>query len=371
MKLLMIGLDKNLFIDGSESQKRMIEYGGLSDSLDIIVFTKRGFHTNGIAYNTTVWPTNSLSRIFYIFDGFTVGRNIIKQRGADVIIAQDPLFTGFVAFVLSIFFSKKLLVSVYGNNVYDVYWRKESLSRRFLAVLGSFILKGADAIQSDGPETVEELAERFPGKVFWKPVVPSDLDSFARQGERLNGEVRIIFTGRMVKQKNIPLLVEVIERVSKKKFDKKVSFTVIGDGPYSGYFSTQLAERKIPGVRCIKKVSREEYGKIISRQDILILTSFYEGFPRVFMEAAHGGIPIVTTRVSGVKNLIIDGKSGFVVGQNNSEEFVAKLSELIEDDELLREMSKNIKERFEKNFPPGCTVHKQKEVLDYLGHLTK
>ncbi len=89
------------------------------------------------------------------------------------------------------------------------------------------------------------------------------------------------------------------------------------------------------------------------------------------MEAAHLGIPIVTTNVSGARNLIVDGESGFVVPQNNIKEFVSRLSALISDNELRQMMSKKIKESFERNFPPGLTVTKQKAVFDYLKNIKR
>ncbi len=275
MRALDIGLDKNLFIDGSESQKRMAQYGELLDSLDMLVLAKKGFQHKTIGGNVRVWPTGSLYKPGYFFDGLVLGRKLIAKNNIDVIIAQDPLFTGLIGFILARLSGKKLLVGVYGNNVYDPYWRNESLSRKFLAVLGGFILRRADAIQVDGLETVEVLEKKFPGKVFWKPMVPPDLSSFGGRKEREEGAVNVIFIGRMVKQKNIPMLAGVIEEVSKTVLNKKVNFTMVGDGPYAHYLSRRLAGRKVINVSYVRRSSRESLGQLLPAQDILILTSRY------------------------------------------------------------------------------------------------
>jgi glycosyltransferase involved in cell wall biosynthesis len=63
----------------------------------------------------------------------------------------------------------------------------------------------------------------------------------------------------------------------------------------------------------------------ISQHDLLVLSSFTEGFPNVVLESLSVGVPVVTFRVGGVDELIKEGFNGFVAEQND----VAKLKRQI------------------------------------------
>ena len=68
--------------------------------------------------------------------------------------------------------------------------------------------------------------------------------------------------------------------------------------------------------------------------DVFVLTSDFEGYPRVLMEAAASALPTVTTAISGSDESIRDGESGFIVPIGALAEIAAKIRLLIEDPEL-------------------------------------
>ena len=53
--------------------------------------------------------------------------------------------------------------------------------------------------------------------------------------------------------------------------------------------------------------------------DILVLPSYREGFPKVIMEAAATGLPVVTTDVAGCRSAVIHNETGFIVPSKNAE----------------------------------------------------
>lgn len=75
----------------------------------------------------------------------------------------------------------------------------------------------------------------------------------------------------------------------------------------------------------------EERDNLLSTVDILVLPSYIEGMPMTILEAMSFGIPVVSTRVGGVPDIVIDGETGFLVEPGNLEQLHDKLSILVRD----------------------------------------
>jgi len=363
----MYSLDRQLFEEG-DARKRMIEYGKLVDRLDIVVLTGRGKKDEQLSGNTMLYPTNSWHKFFRLCDAFRLGKKIIREQACGLVVAQEPYLTGWVACRLANKFKLKLLVSAYGNNIFDPLWQSENWKHRIFKIIGQKVFRRADAIQTDGDETVADLKKRYGEKVFWKPIVPSNIEDFKIEKEKTAPPIKVLFVGRLVKQKNLPLLISVMEKIKNSEIKNKVMFTLIGDGPLRKYLLTEIKERGLTDlVDYSPRVSREEMVKIFTDHHLLILTSIYEGFAKVFMEAAATGLPIVTTQVSGVANVVKDTVSGFVVSQGDAQGLAEKLEVLATDPGKLKEFSKKIKEDFWSKYSPQTTLEIQKNIFYYLG----
>ncbi|MFA4818195.1 MAG: glycosyltransferase, partial [Parcubacteria group bacterium] len=231
MRVLMFSLDKQFFEPGGDARNRMIEYGKLVERLDIIALTRDKFKPEQIAPNVRIYPTNSWHKLFYICDGIRLGKKIIKENNCDLVVTQEPYITGLAGYCLVKRSKIKLLISVYGNNIFDPHWLAEAPRHRIFKFIGQRVFRRADAIQTDGFETVDDLKARYGEKVFWKPIVPSNIDEFKKLEKSFDGQVKFLFVGRLVRQKNLPLLMEVLEQLSKTAATGNVAVTIIGDGP--------------------------------------------------------------------------------------------------------------------------------------------
>ena len=89
---------------------------------------------------------------------------------------------------------------------------------------------------------------------------------------------------------------------------------------------------------------------VISMSHIICLPSYREGLPKILIEAASSGRPIVTTDVPGCREVVEDGVNGFLVPAKNAEKLRDALLKLIENEELrikMGEESRKIaKDRF-------------------------
>lgn len=368
MRVISFSSDKEMFNEDSDSFKRMSAYAKLVDELHIINFCI--FKEKKAVANLIIHPTGSRTKLVNFFRAVKIGLAVNNEKNIDLVISQDPKFTGLAALIVSKMAKSKLMVSVYGSNIFNPFWIKESFINRFFNLFGRLILAQADAIQTDGFETVEDLKKRYGDKVFWKPLVPQNIMNYkAVEKSFSEAEFKAVFIGRLVEQKNIPLLLEVIDKILKLNLNKKITFTLVGDGPLWDYLNDEVGKRGLNDlVKLQRGCTRHELIDFYSSNDILIMTSYYEGFPRVFMEAAASGLPIVSTRVSGTANVIKNGESGYIINQGDADDFVAKLKTLIEQPDIIRQFSKKIREDFWKNYDFQVTLDIQKKIFDYFKH---
>ena len=163
-------------------------------------------------------------------------------------------------------------------------------------------------------------------------------------------EVAVAIIGRLAPIKNHHFFLNVVNSILSKG-TKNVRFFIVGDGELKAEISS-LANRinhafgeKVVLTSWIKDVNKFNAG-----MDVICLTSNNEGTPVSLIEAQASNIPVVTTDVGGVKDIVLDGKTGFIVPKGDVEAFENKLSILIENKEIRKKMSQNgwafVKEKF-------------------------
>ena len=99
--------------------------------------------------------------------------------------------------------------------------------------------------------------------------------------------------------------------------------------------------------------------KLYRESDVFILPSItaddgdMEGVPVVLMEAMACGLPVVSTRHSGIGELVADNESGFLVDQGDTAGLVGKLNEIIDRPEVCTKIAKYARQRIEAEFDVG------------------
>jgi glycosyltransferase involved in cell wall biosynthesis len=154
-------------------------------------------------------------------------------------------------------------------------------------------------------------------------------------------EVAVAIIGRLAPVKNHSMFLDVVEHVSKRT-SKKVRFFIVGDGAERMLIEQRISSMQLPNnVRVemtswIKDISAFNPG-----MDIICLTSLNEGTPVSLIEAQASGVAVVSTDVGGVRDILLEGETGFVTPLNAVEMFTDKLVELVEDEKKREKMSQN------------------------------
>ncbi|MEN9405464.1 MAG: hypothetical protein RLY47_423 [Candidatus Parcubacteria bacterium] len=364
----MLGTDAALLDPTSDASLRMKEYGALYSEVHIFTSAVDAERRGSVVLsdNVFVYPSKTSNKILALWSMFFRVYALMNKRAIRYVMAQDPFMLGLVAYKLTRFGRGRFAVGLYGTDPSNPFFQKESIKHRLYAIVAQFILLRANVIQTDGPETVERLRLAYGDKVFFKPMFPANMDVLSHGARSvLSTPFRLLFIGRFVPQKNLSLLIDVIDSL-KKNAGNRIRITLVGDGPLKKWFIGELKRRGCFDI-CDDGgvVSREKIPELYATHHALILTSYYEGFPRVFMESAITGLPIITTDVGGVQDLIVDGVTGYVLPQGSSGEHISeRVCTLVADPGLLASFSQNIREQWRR-------MYETKTVLDYQRPLVK
>jgi glycosyltransferase involved in cell wall biosynthesis len=162
-------------------------------------------------------------------------------------------------------------------------------------------------------------------------MVPMLNESF--QALKLPLNKSVLFVGRLVPQKNLKLWLQVAQKLLEKQ--PGIVFHIVGDGPLREELEQYSKELRIE-----KQVifhGFKDYGQLQSfyrKSCVFLLTSNYEGFGRVIVEAYANRIPVVSTKITGAEDIIINGETGYLVIPNVNI-ITEKLLELINNEEKI------------------------------------
>ena len=178
-------------------------------------------------------------------------------------------------------------------------WRLDEkiVRARFVACISHYCR--SQAMVFSGPEHWDKL------HIVHCGVEP---ERYAEAPEK-NGK-NLLFVGRLAAVKGLPVLFQALDRLLKKH--PEICLTLIGDGPDRTSLEAQakpLGDR----VKFVGYKSQTEVAQYLNKTDALVLPSFAEGVPVVLMEAMATRVPVVTTRIAGISELVEDGISGVLV----------------------------------------------------------
>lgn len=154
----------------------------------------------------------------------------------------------------------------------------------------------------------------------------------------------IIYVGRLIEQKGVQDLILAFKKIN----TSKNKLVIIG----SGYYLKKLEEMSGDNPNIIFKgeLDRNEIAKELAQADLFVNPSYAEGLPTSVLEAGAAGLPIIATDVGGTKEIIQNGKNGFLVKPKNIRLLTQKINILLNNRKLSGRFSKNIRQTIMINY---------------------
>lgn len=267
---------------------------------------------------------------------------ILRKVKPDLVHVQSILLVlhGFLA---KLFLRKPYLVYGRGTDIY--------LASKFDRLLYKLTLSSADAVIAQTNHMKSAIQEFYHKDIF---VIPNgvDIDRFSRLSRgkarielNIKGDEKILlFVGGLRPVKGVRYLIESMS-IIKQEYEN-IRLLIVGEGEERQTLEGLAARLDL--TECISflgQITNDAIPGYMIASDILILPSLSEGFPVTILEAMAAGLPIVTTRVKGMPEIVRDGENGFLVEPKNPGQIGEKVLLLLENDDLRRRISGNNREK--------------------------
>lgn len=256
-----------------------------------------------------------------------------------------------------------IVVHTYHGHVFHSYFSKWKTA--LIKLIERKLAKKTSAVITISEKQKKEICDihkiSAPDKTF---VIPLGFDlvkfNLNREEKRTktrnefgikDDEIAIAIIGRITKIKNHDFFLDVINKILEENQNIKIKVFIVGDGDLTEHISIRASQ------------INNKFGDIViltswifdiatfnPGMDIISLTSDNEGTPVSLIEAQASGIPIITTDVGGIRDIVLDGETGYIIPKNDINLFSIKLLELINDKVKRESFSKNgwefVKDKF-------------------------
>lgn len=170
-----------------------------------------------------------------------------------------------------------------------------------------------------------------------------------QQANRFN----IFFIGLLGRRKGIYDILEVIKLLSFSK-NKDIKFILAGDWESKEDKENILKlikQKEINNFICfLGEIAGDKKIKAFCNADIFLFPSYAEGFPIALLEAMASGLPVITTPVGGIPELVEDGVNGFLVKPGDINSMVDKIIELFRDEKSRKLIRNNNMDKIRKYY---------------------
>lgn len=269
----------------------------------------------------------------------------------DIVHAQSPFSSGNIA--LQYARQKKVpLVATFHSKFYDDFkeaTRSDAISWLMTHLVVDFF-NYADAVWAVNESTRETLLSYgYKGEIDVVPngadlTMPVNFDAVARDTEKKYnlspGSLVFLFVGQMIKQKNIPMIIDSLNLLNKAGCEFTMIF--VGEGKSREDFETQVKQYGLETqVKFLGKIlDRDVLKSIFARADLFIFPSIYDNAPVVTREAAAVGTASLIVKGSNAAEGIVHGENGYLC-ENSAESLSRAILKIVSDRDSLKNAGLN------------------------------
>lgn len=277
----------------------------------------------------------------YYLNSFFINK-IIKNEKPDLINVHYA--SGYGTLGRFIKFEKKLL-NVWGSDIYK-FPNQSSLKKKILIKN----LSSYKAIASTSHCMARETEKYIKNKEIYITPFGVDTDLFKNLNyEKDKSKIIIGIVKTLAPTYGIEYLIKAIKKLEdilKKEIFDKIEVHIYG----KGYLEQELKqltvnlnlEEKIKFLGFIKNI---DVPKVINKMDIFVVPSIEESFGVAAVEAMACEIPLVVSNADGLKEVVVNNETGFIVTKKDYKAIAEKLKELILNDNLRKELGENGRKR--------------------------
>ena len=317
------------------------------------------------------WLARLQLPFFLIAQFFAILKAVVKYE-INFIHCNWMIPQGFFSFLISKMFNIPYLVTALGA---DVFAFRNILGFRSLKKL---ILKHSYLCTANSHDLIENIKTISPStKLKYIPVgVDEKFFNEKKFSPELKSDLNItgpflLAVGRFAEKKGFKYLIDAMSAVLKEFPESKL--VLIGYGPKENELKSQTQKLKLEeNIIFVGGKSRIELSHYYATADIFIGPSIIakggdtEGQPAAFVEAMASKTAIVASDVGGIKDMVEDGYTGFLVPQKNSVKISNAIINLCKDNKLKKKLEENGKKKVSKQFSWGAVANKYMSIYESI-----
>jgi len=362
----------------SEPVQRHLEYARrMNGHIDLIVDSPQPMqvvHGPGLR----VWATGC-GRVAYIARASALALRASADFAPDVITTQDPFLTAYVGLRLRRRLRRPVIIQNHSSVFGEPYWvRERPVMYHALREVAQALLPRADGWRVVNECEREYYVERLhlpaegvrvlpvPCRIgpFLAGPTPTDVEVRRLQLELSESDKVLLWVGRPVKFKRLPILFSVFEHV---RAQHPAARLVLVGNP------SLLAreERHIPlpqGAAWAGPVAFEDLPTYYTLADVFVFTSRYEGFGRVLVEAGAAARPAVATSTAGARDIICHGETGLLAPVEDSEALARHVSALLASPARAQALGRAARQHVQAAFDPTRAYD---AIVDHWGDVAQ
>ncbi|MCZ2498222.1 glycosyltransferase [Xylophilus sp. Kf1] len=217
----------------------------------------------------------------------------------------------------------------------------------------------ADFVAGIAPDARQSILPNYAPPI----AAAANIEAGRRSGDAPPGFV-FLFLGALIKRKGIFELIPAFARLTREYPD--VMLWLGGEGD-SDRVRSLLAENHLHNVRLLGWVDEEHKNRLLLSADAFVLPSRNENLPMAIIEAMSAALPIVTTRVGGIPEMLVDGQDGFVVAPSDIDALYQALRRVRHDPAAAAAMGRSAERRYRAEFSPEVGLPRMEAIYRELG----
>jgi glycosyltransferase involved in cell wall biosynthesis len=208
------------------------------------------------------------------------------------------------------------------------------LASLYLRLMQRPVLRGAAGVIVTTRDLEQIVAHYIPRERIH--LIPNGVDTqmFAPQPGPDNTPPRLLFVGRLEKQKNLPALLEAVAQVQQHT---PVEMKLVGSGSQEGQLKRQARQLGL-AIEFAGTVSYDELPGQLNSSDVFVLPSFIEGHPKSLIEAMSCGLACVVSDCPGNRAVVNDEQTGLLFDPHQPSHLARQLLRILGDRLLARQL---------------------------------
>ncbi|WKD85554.1 GalNAc-alpha-(1-_4)-GalNAc-alpha-(1-_3)-diNAcBac-PP-undecaprenol alpha-1,4-N-acetyl-D-galactosaminyltransferase [Polaribacter huanghezhanensis] len=244
--------------------------------------------------------------------------------------------------------------------MHNIYFKKNYLDFFFFklytflflnAAKNTHVISISKAVEKHVVKKLKVPKER--SHVLKNAISPKEIE----KKNKLKDTIRLLFVGRLEKQKSVETLLKAIAILKNKQLKKEFKLTIVGDGSLRKELKLLSKKLKINHLVTFKG-EQKDVDAYYSISDIFILPSIFEGFGIVIIEAIRAKVAVIASNIEGPAELIDNGKNGLLFPVKNEKILANKIELLIINDAKREELIDNGYKTFTKHDHIDTSVKK-------------